>query len=674
MKLRTMSRGQVTRIGRWLRATGLDETAQFLNVLRGDMSMVGPRPLTRDDVERLRWTGQAHESRFSMKPGITGLAQLFGGQTAEQSYHLDLRYGRQASAVLDAWLVFLSLVTNFLGKQRTRRLVGKLGVNRGLRCGAIEVPFMATPCDREENKAPRIDSSAPFRTKLNLRKLPTDMEHAPTLPAAEPARMVERGYALLINPFYPKDRHSSFGKHVLTPSLTLTSLAAATPEGWRVRLWDENLLNGAPPHEPVPQVVGITVHLTFARRAYALADWYRRMGSFVVLGGLHVISCPDEASPHADAVAIGDGVQLWPRILRDVAAGAARPVYRATFASDYQSDPIPNRALLPKSAFLSNASINATRGCSNRCQFCYMATRGLRMPFRARDPEDVAREIAATGEPYAVFTDNNLGANRPYLRELCAALEPLETIWSAAVSIDVSDDPSLLRAMALSGCTGVFVGFESLSDESLGGTRKRTPKAADFARRVQLFHDNGIQVNGSFVFGFDGDRPDIFARTVEWIEDNRLECCTFHVLTPYPGTPLFRQLQAEGRVLHHNWDLYDTAHCVFRPKHMEPEQLEQGYAWTYQRLFSHASIWRRRPSDWRAVPPYLAMAYLYKRSNWLWHWLIRHDQTQTVWRPVVDLTRRRHLQFRRRLRRRPHGLGTAVCSPVRSQSVLSAGL
>ncbi len=122
-------------------------------------------------------------------------------------------------------------------------------------------------------------------------------------------------------------------------------------------------------------------------------------------------------------------------------------------------------------------------------------------------------------------------------------------------------------------------------------------------------------MNGSFVLGFDHDRKDVFARTAEWIEENRLECATFHILTPYPATPLFRQMEAEGRLLHRDWNLYDTAHAVFRPRHMSPEELEAGYAWIYHRLFSHASIWRRRPEDWRAVAPYLAMSYLYKRSN-----------------------------------------------------------
>jgi radical SAM superfamily enzyme YgiQ (UPF0313 family) len=271
------------------------------------------------------------------------------------------------------------------------------------------------------------------------------------------------------------------------------------------------------------------------------------------------------------------------------------------------------------------------------------------MPYQLRDPQQVADEIVADGQPYAVFVDNNLGSRPEYLARLCQALEPLERIWSAAVSLDVTDHPDVVRRMARAGCTGVFVGLESLQADNLTEQRKKSPRPDDYARRVALFHDVGIQVNGSFVLGFDHDRPDVFAHTAEWVEANRLECATFHILTPYPGTPLFRQFAAEGRLLHRDWSRYDTSHVVFQPRHMTPEQLADGYAWCYERLFSHASIWRRRPIQSDAVLPYLAMSYLYKRSNRVWAFLIRHRLTHAVWSPLVEWTRRRHVRFRRRL-------------------------
>ncbi len=485
----------------------------------------------------------------------------------------------------------------------------------------------------------------PFRSSESS----DSMRTPPALPERDAPSSVAPRRALLIQPFYPKGPHASFGKHVLTPSLALTSVAAATPADWEVQLWDENLLQGPPPCDPCPQVVGITVHLTFARRAYELARFYRRCGARVVLGGLHVVSCPGEARPHADAIAIGDGVALWPRILDDVSLGRLRSEYRADFRGEYRDEPAPRRDLLPRRDFLTTTSLIATRGCHNRCGFCYLATDGLHVPRRARDVDQVVAEFVADGQPYGVFADNNLGSDREYLRRLCRALRPIERIWSAAVTLDVTDDPDLVREMALAGCTGVFVGFESLQDENIRDARKRAPSASDWARRVEILHRCGIQVNGSFVFGFDHDRTDVFERTVEWIEANRLECATFHILTPYPGTPLYRQLDAEGRLLHRDWDLWDTAHAVFQPRHMSPRTLEAGYAWCYRRLFSHRSIWRRRPRQPSAVPAYLAMSYLYKRSNRLWKWLIRRRRTQAAWRPLVELSRRRHLRFRARL-------------------------
>jgi radical SAM superfamily enzyme YgiQ (UPF0313 family) len=492
------------------------------------------------------------------------------------------------------------------------------------------------------------------------------MRLAPSLPDVVRVPPVQHRTALLLNPFYPKDPHASFGKHVLTPTLALTSIAGATPPHWGIRYWDENLLQGPPPWDPFPEVVGISVHLTFAARAYQLARWYRERGAVVVLGGLHVLSCPDEASPHADAIAIGEGVRIWPRILADVEAGALQPVYRADFTHPYRDDPPPRRDLLPRDSFLTTTSLIATRGCHNRCGFCYLSTRGLAMPYRVRDVDQMVAEFAADGQPYAVFVDNNLGSRPDYLRDLCRALRPLEKIWSAAVTIDVTDDPRLVREMALAGCSGVFVGFESLQDQNLVDARKQTPRAHDYARRVRMLHDNGIQVNGSFVLGFDHDGPEVFERTCAWIEENRLECATFHILTPYPGTPLFRQMEREDRLLHRNWTLYDTAHAVFRPRHMSPEELERGYEECYRRLFSPAGIWRRRPRDWQAVAPYLAMSYLYKRSNRIWCFLIRHRLTAAVWRPLVEISRRRHLSFRRKLllRGNAHRAGTVVSAGV----------
>ena len=470
---------------------------------------------------------------------------------------------------------------------------------------------------------------------------PASMREPPPLDRALQTGPPAPRLALLISPFYRKDPCGSFAKHVLTPSLALTSIAGATPPEWTVRMWDENLLQGPPPGDPFPAVVGITVHLTFARRAYELASWFRSRGAKVVLGGPHVLACPDEVAPHADAIALGEGVQLWPRILRDAARDELRPRYEGSFQQPFGLEPLPRRSILPQRDFLTTASLTATRGCHNRCGFCHLSTRGLRMPYQRRDVAQVVAEIEALDEPYAVFVDNNLGSDPAYLRRLCRALRPLRTIWSAAVTLDVADDPDLVREMARAGCNGVFIGLETLEAANLDDAGKRCPRPEAYAQRIEVFHHHRIQVNGSFVFGFDHDGPGVFRKTVEWIERTRLACATFHILTPYPGTPLFRRLEAEGRLFHRDWDLYDTAHAVFQPAGMTPEQLEEGYRWCYRRLFSHASILRRRPTRTSDLPSYLAGSYLYKHANRLWPGAIRRRWTRTLWRPLLHAARLR---------------------------------
>lgn len=481
----------------------------------------------------------------------------------------------------------------------------------------------------------------PLRIRTS-RYWPEPMREPPALPEPRPETVAGRT-ALLVVPFYPKDPHGSFGKHVLTPAQTMTSLVAATPAGWEVGFWDENLLQGPPPQTPVPEVVGITVHLTFARRAYELASWYRARGAKVVLGGLHATSCPDEVALHADAVAIGEGVQLWPRILRDVERGRLRPRYEGSYSCSFRDEPLPRRDILDSRDYLTTASLIATRGCRNRCDFCYLATRGVRMPSQSRDPEQVAADFEASGQPYGVFVDNNLGVRPDDLKALCRELEPLGKIWSAAVTVDIADDPPLVGAMARAGCTGVFVGLETLNNSNLKEAHKKRVDVRDYRRQIEVFHRHGIQVNGSFVFGFDHDGLEVFERTVEWIEETRLACATFHILTPYPGTPLFRRLEADGRLLHRDWSLYDTAHVVFRPRGMTAEQLQRGYEWCYRRLFSHASILRRRPTDPAEWAPYFAMSYLYKHTNRLWPHVIKHRLTNAVWTPLIRAAHRRHL-------------------------------
>ncbi len=445
---------------------------------------------------------------------------------------------------------------------------------------------------------------------------------------------------LLLNPRYRRNPCSSAARHALTPSLALPTIAAATPDDWQVHLHDENLCWGEPPVSPVPDVVGISVHTAFACRAYELAARYRKLGSRVVLGGLHVTALPGEASRHADVVVAGEGASVWPEVLAGLRDGSLRDgvVIRGSFSSPaYRQSPWPRRDVLPEGAFLTRASIIATRGCPQRCGYCYLATRGVRAPYQKRSLQDILGEIDAIGERYVVFTDNNLMADASWGIELCRSLRSRDLLWSAAVTVDVARRPDLVREMAASGCQGVFIGLETLSDDNLRQQGKRTLPPSEYERAVALLHEHGIEVNGSFVFGFDHDDPDVFDRTLEFIVRHRLECATFHILTPYPGTPLFEDLERQGRILTRDWNQYDTAHAVFQPARMSPAQLEQGYRRVYRELYSWQNVLARRPPGAVRAGAYLAMTALYKKWDLLWKALVPMRMTHALWSPLVEL-------------------------------------
>ena len=388
---------------------------------------------------------------------------------------------------------------------------------------------------------------------------------------------------------------------MLTPTLALTSFAATTPAHWRIEYWDENLLHGRPPRAyPADRRYHGASHFRPAcLRARRLVS---RRGIEKCPGRLARLSCPDECAPHADALALGDGVQLWPRSCVTWKREAADHATPLPIENHYCDDPAPRRSILPRRSFLTTASLIATRGCHNRCDFCYLATDGLRMPYRMKRPEQIVYEFQANGQPYAVFIDNNLGSRPDYLHSLCAALRPSKKSGAPRSPSTSPTIPSWSAKWHSPVARASSSASNLLSDDNLLAARKKTPKTADYARRLRILHDHGIQVNGSFVLGFDHDRKDVFTRTAQWIEENRLECATFHILTPYPATPLFRQMEAQGRLLHRDGRAMTPATLSSGPSNMTPEELEQGYAWMLPSPLLARSIWRRRPQQLQAYP------------------------------------------------------------------------
>jgi radical SAM superfamily enzyme YgiQ (UPF0313 family) len=406
----------------------------------------------------------------------------------------------------------------------------------------------------------------------------------------------------LISPKGPlyRRRGGIWKKSLRYQPLTLTTLAALVPREipHELLLFDEGIQEV--PLDVDVDVVGITVITGTASRAYELADHFRARGITVVLGGPHVTLIPDDAQPHADAIVVGYAEDTWPLLLRDLTNGALQPRYVQGAGLDLAGRPFARRELLPSRHFLTNNVFEATRGCVHACEFCVVPTAWGRRPLQ-KPVHDVVADIQQHGARKLIFIDLNLIADRAYAVQLFTALIPLQLQWYGLATVLLADDEELLALAARSGCTGLLMGLESLSTVNLKGNRKGFNSPAQYARIVERLHTHGIALQGCFVFGLDDDRPDVFLETAEFAVEAKIDLPRFAVVTPFPNTPLYRRLDAEGRILTRNWELYDAQHVVFQPRHMSVQELSEGVEAAWQHAYSMRSIWRRvrhSPAPW----------------------------------------------------------------------------
>lgn len=390
----------------------------------------------------------------------------------------------------------------------------------------------------------------------------------------------------------PDGRYFRLIKYSQFPPLSLLTIAGLTPsDRWDITVRDEHVESSEVAHDV--DLVGIQTYISSAGRAYELADRWRRRGAKVVLGGLHATSLPEEAAQHADAVCVGPAEPVWGQILDDFERGRLGGIYRGACEGSAALVPLPRRDLMNPRAYLLRHTLVTSRGCPHACDFCYKSSFWGPHFYEPRPLAAVERELEQVNDGLAFFLDDNLLANQRHAQALFEVLRGSGIVWQAAASLDVAGDPRYLKEAYQAGCRSLFVGFESLSPENMRGNNKRVNVAANYAEACRRFHDAGIMINGSFVFGFDCDGPDVFERTVEFTIENKILTASFHVLTPLPGTRTFARLEAEGRILHRNWSRYDTNHAVFRPLRMTPEQLEEGHRRARREFAAWGSVLRR---------------------------------------------------------------------------------
>ncbi|MBR6760781.1 MAG: B12-binding domain-containing radical SAM protein [Oscillospiraceae bacterium] len=422
----------------------------------------------------------------------------------------------------------------------------------------------------------------------------------------------------LLAPAGAMHRYSgSFGKSLHYAPLTLTTLAALVPEELdaQVVIYDETAEKI--PLEIDAELIGITCITGTAPRCYAYADYFRKKGKTVFMGGVHPSMLPQEAAQHADVVFTGFSEQTFPQFLYDYKKGCHQKFYHQNSDFTIAGRPTPRRELLNSKRYITTKTVEAIRGCCHTCSFCAYPAAFGRCVYK-RPVKEVVAEIEALHTKHVTFPDVNLITDRAYAIELFTALIPLKIMWLGLVTSSVGIDDELMTVFRKSGCKGLLIGFESITQESQQYIHKGVNKVDSYVTLMEKLHDNGILVQGCFAFGGDEEDESVFDRTVEMIIKAKIDLPRFSILTPFPQTEYYRQLEREGRIIERNWAMYDVQHCVFTPKRMTKEQLEAGTDRAWRATYATGNIMKRLApfthSPWLSLP--LNLGYKGYADKW----------------------------------------------------------
>jgi radical SAM superfamily enzyme YgiQ (UPF0313 family) len=412
-------------------------------------------------------------------------------------------------------------------------------------------------------------------------------------------------------------------KYSLFPPLGLATLAGYLDDRDEVTLVDEHVETVRTDDEP--DLVVIQVYITSARRSYELADYYRARGAYVCLGGLHVTSLPGEAAEHADTIFTGPGEDIWPWFLLDYRAGRPLPRYDSRERTLATLPPV-RRDLIKRGRYLVPNSIVVSRGCPHVCDFCYKEAffEGGKS-FYTQTVDAALAEIDRLPGRHLYFLDDHLFGNARFASALFDGMRGMGRLWQAAGTVKSVLAPELMEKAVEAGLRSLFVGFETVNADNLAAQRKWQNMDRDYDAVVRRLRDLGVMVNASFVFGMDSDDVSVFDRTVEWAVGQGVETATFHIMTPYPGTRLYERMAGQGRLLHSDWNRYDTRHAVFRPARMTAGELEEGYWRAYRDFYQWRSIWRgaRVKPTLRGRARHVAYSGGWKKFEPLWDLVIR---------------------------------------------------
>lgn len=399
---------------------------------------------------------------------------------------------------------------------------------------------------------------------------------------------------LFLTPYDNNYRYrSAFSKSLSYMPLTMPYLAALTPEEYHAefRAVDEGVQKVNYEKMDAYDIVAITAVTSSVKRGYELAELFRRKGSYIVMGGHHVTLLPDEAAQHADTVLTGPADRVWREFIADFANGAPKKRYDGQPCDIGTVNVIPRRDLMAKRKYIGVPTVIANFGCTNKCEFCVINSFwGGR--HTARKVEDVIDEIRSLGKKRILFLDPSPTSNRVYAKAFYEALIPLKIKWAGLCTTDIYRDEELFDLMIRSGCIGILMGFETFSEESLKESNKRN-KVEQYKTVVEKFHQSGVTILGTFMIGFDGDTRESIRKMPDYIEEIGVDIPRFAILTPYPNTPTFERLDAEGRILSRDWNDYDSIHATFQPKNCTAQELEEMLVEVSNECYTFKRIRRR---------------------------------------------------------------------------------
>lgn len=407
------------------------------------------------------------------------------------------------------------------------------------------------------------------------------------------------------------------------PPMSLAILSSLTPQNIELKVTDE-LVEDIEFSYPA-DIVALSVNTTNSLRAYEIASYFRKKGVKIIMGGIHPSVMTEEALHYADSVVVGEAELIWHEVLSDFQKGRLKEIYSYTEHPDMADVPKPMWNMLPEKKYFVPRTFQVSRGCPYGCHFC-SSTQFFGKKYRFKPIEKVVDELRRYPKRFIVFVDDNIAGKTDYARELFLALKPLKKRWVAQSSIDIAKNEDILRIAAESGCAGLLIGFESIQYSNKGDVKKlKTPE--EYAEKIRLIRSYGMGVHGSFVFGFDEDKEDVFSDTVNFVLKNRLEVANYCKLTPFPGTSLFDRMKAEGRLLTTDWSRYDRYHLVFKPKNIDIHRFYHLTDEAYRKTYSPFSIFKRTPAVLKNIPYYYAI----NLSYWFGSRLRRNRDRGSLW-------------------------------------------